>query len=921
MDICSKFSASSAGGSATLRTIAAVAALFPLTSALAEEKQADAAAARSVSLAGVENPTGVVGKADDRDDARTGDTQRHPAVLEEVVVTGTRLNISEQESPVPLVRFDRVAIEESGVSNVGELLDRLPQQPYSLSEGNSVGATKTTELRGIGPGTTLVLINGRRTVSSALNGVDGGFDLTTIPIFGVDRVEILPESASGIYGTDAVGGVINIILKKEIDHPAVEGYVGTADGGGTERRISVAGGHATERLKVTAMFDFFTRGVLSGADRDLYSNNDFRRFGGVDWRDNASSPGNVCSADGNNLPGLNAACAAVPVSAAGTVLKPADFLATAGQTNLTSDQKYQPVVPGAQRLTALSTAEFALTDKTTAFGELLFSKRDSTLYFVPPGVYDQLVPASNPFNPFGVPVLATYSFTELGPGRSSIDSKAFRGVAGVRGRLGSWDWEVSALGIGETAHTVDGPALNMDNVNAALAATDPAKALNLFQTVPGESPELLTALVGPPYAQRIASTAWQADAFLRGPLFDLPGGSVEAAIGSEARKEKLTFPLSYGVADSAVGRRTVAAAYAEMKVPLIGSAMHVPAMDQLTATVAGRLDHYGDFGSTFNPQAGLAWRPVHFVLVRGSYGRSFRAPGLYQLFEPRTTTVSLVVDPLRNNELNSVQYTSGGNPHLEPEKSSTWSAGLELSFPDDHALQLSADYWAIRQDQRATQLSFQTIFANLSLFPDRIVRAPPTPADVAAGLPGRIVSVDASIVNAGRLSTSGIDLRLSSTLQTGAGTFTPNLLGTWTRAFDTADFPISPVIQRVGIADYTGTIPRWHLAANLPWRKAPWGAAVSARYVSRVQDSIAFTSAPSGRDVASQTLVDVQLSFELGHNPDRLPWLADTTFRVGAINLFNRLPSFSQSYGYLGYDPTQGDARGRFGYASISKSF
>lgn len=916
----STFSAVRSRGRSPLRAFTALAALLPLTSAIAGRQQPDSSSAQNVSLPTAGTSRGSVEATDSSNVSPSSAGDRAPVLLEEVVVTGTRLNISEQESPVPLVRFDRVQIEESGASNLGELLDRLPQQPYSLSEGNSVGATRTTELRGIGPGTTLVLINGRRTVSSAFTGAVGGFDLTTIPIAAVDRVEVLPESASAIYGTDAVGGVVNIILKNKIDRPSIEGYAGTADGGGTERRVSIAAGHSNERFKVTAMFDLFTRNVLSGADRDLYRNNDFTRFGGVDWRDSASMPGNVCSADGNNLPGLTAPCAAVPVSPAGRLLTPADFAATAGMTNLTSDQKYQAVVPGAERLTAMSTAELALTETTTLFGELLFSRRDSTLFFQPPAIYDQPVPASNPFNPFGVPVLATYAFTELGPDRYSIDSKAYRGVIGLRGHLGSWDWEVSALGIGETARHIDGPVLNMDTVTAALASTDPANALNLFQTVPGESPALLSSLVGSPYSDRIASGAWQADAFMRGSLFELPAGSVEAAVGSEARKEKLTFPLSYGVANSAVGRRTVGAAYVEMKVPLISGAMNVPGMEQVTATVAGRLDHYGDFGSTFNPATGLAWRPWHFALIRGSYGKSFRAPGLYQLFEPRTTTVSLVSDPLRNNELNSVQYTSGGNPHLGPEKSSTWSVGLQMSFPEYHEVQFSADYWTIHQDQRATLLSFQTIFANLSLFPDRIVRAPATPADVAAGIPGRIVAVDASIVNAGRLSTSGIDLKLSSLFETFAGSFSPSVLGTWTRSFATADFPASQVIQRVGVADYTGTIPRWHLSANLPWRWAPWGAALSARYVSKVQDSIAFTSNPSGRDVPSQTLVDVQLSFELGHNPDRMPWLSDTTLRIGAINVFNRLPSFSQSYGYLGYDPTQGDARGRFGYASISKS-
>ncbi|HEX2493854.1 MAG TPA: TonB-dependent receptor, partial [Steroidobacter sp.] len=566
--------------------------------------------------------------------------------IQEIVVTGSRLKVPDREYAAHVVILDRVKIDELGVASVAELIRYVPQMPYAFADGFQFGGAQFAEMRGLGVDTTLVLINGRRTVPTAINVAVNAFDLNTIPLAAVERVEILSDSASAVYGADAVGGVINVVLKREIDRPVVEASYGTANGGGEEQRASLSSGYAGERAHASFVLDYFDRDFLLGEARARWADQDFRRFGGFDWRSSATHPGNISSRTGGNLPGLPSPFAAVPEGSSGVGLTPSDFLATAGVRRMASPFAWRSVVTQAERRSAAGLLEYDWTPSLTTFAELLYAQRTSVSQSEPATLTNARVPASNPFNPFGVDVSASYAFEGIGPRHTVAEQTLERALGGARGALGAWEWEAAGLFTQEDSSSWTDNAVNVALANAALASTDPATALNVFQDGPGGSQALLQSLLMRPLT-RVSSDGEQLSAFVRGPLFSMAAGEVQVVVGGERRKEAVDF-------DGAVQldhTRTVEAGFAEVRVPLVGGEFRWPAVHELSLTLAGRQDHYSDFGGTFNPQYAVRWAPHKDLLLSASYGTSFRAPAIFELFSPRREIVgNVVIDPRRLGE-------------------------------------------------------------------------------------------------------------------------------------------------------------------------------------------------------------------------------------------------------------------------------
>ena len=683
-----------------------------------------------------------------------------PLALEEVLVTGSHLRSGNTTTVV--ASFDRNDINRLGASNVGDVLSYLPQQSFQLSESTSFAGSRAVQLRGLGLGTTLVLINGRRTVTSALEGARNFFDLNSIPLAAVERVEVLSESASAVYGADAVGGVVNILLKRDIERPTVDVYYGHARGGGDERRVSLAGGYESERVHASAVVDGFWRQELTGAQRPWLADRDYRRFGSTDARLPLGRPGNVYSLSGANLPGLPSDHAAIPVGT-GIGLTPADFVAGAGQENRDSFSEYAPVLPESERYSALGTLDFEIADSLSAFVEALYINRDDTTINTPPYLFFGVVPAANPFNPFGADVQVNYFFTELDPRIDTSKAETFRTVGGLRGSLGVWDWEASVLRTDETASNRTDRQLDAAAAAVALAQTDPVLALNVFGSAAAGSSAVLSSILLEPPVDRYESKALQGVAFIRGSLYTLASGDIEAVLGGEVREETLVFDAPNSQIDIAPNRHA-SAAYAELRIPFFGGEHRAPGLDALELTVAGRYDHYNDFGSTFNPQYGIRWRPVPQLMIRAAHGKSYRAPSLFELYYAPVATSAVILDSTRNNEPVSVTFSDGGNPALRPEKADSSTVGFVLTPHESRALRFAVSYWDVHQDSRVQRFDYQTLLNNEALFSDRIVREPRTPADIAAGLPGRLVSINSTSVNYGSLDTSGIDTQLSMKL-------------------------------------------------------------------------------------------------------------------------------------------------------------
>jgi len=836
-------------------------------------------------------------------------------MLEEIVVTGSRLKLPDEVQAAPVAIFDRQKIDALGVATVAELMRHVPQASFQFNENYLLGGAQAAQLRGLGFDTTLVLINGRRALPSAVNLSYNAFDLNTLPLAAVERVEVLSDSASAVYGADAVGGVINVVLKHDIPRPVVDLSIGSAEGGGRERRASAGGGYHGERLQAALTLDYFDKSFLLGAERDRWANQDYTRFGSVDQRAATTNPGNVRSRTPNNLPGLPSRSAAVPDGSSGVGLTPADFLATAGQRNRESLSAYESVVPQVQRRSAVLNAQLDVSSYLAAFVEAMYVDRTTRTQLGPAALSGVRVPASNPFNPFGVDVSADYLFSGLGPRFMVADSTLTRAVAGLRGDVGRWDWEVAGVYSDETASTWNENAVDRARVDAALASTDPATALNVFQDGPGGSSQLLESLLMHT-VNRLESGGEMVSAFVRGPLFSLPAGEVQVVVGAEYRRDDIYSRTGIFVEHD----RTVNAAFAEARVPLLGGPVDAPFLHDLSLTLAGRQDRYNDFGSAFNPQYGLRWKPVPDLLVSASYGTSFRAPALFELYAPRLENLSSSInDPRRHGELTPIRQLSGGNPDLGPVDGESWTAGFVYTpswLPD---WRFSASYWNTRLDGRIANFARELVLANESLFPQRVIRRPPTPADLAAGLPGVIDTIDASRINFGRTTTDGVDVAVSFAKDTRLGRWQWDLSATWVDDYDAVRVPGMPAVARVGVADVDGTITRWRGTTTLGWSRSGWGTSLTARYIDSYADRTVFGE-DRGRMVPSQVLLDAQVSLAAGEAFGD-GWADGFKLTLGVQNLLDDAPPFAEIFYSLGYDLSQGDLRQRFGYLRVSYEF
>jgi iron complex outermembrane recepter protein len=835
--------------------------------------------------------------------------------LEGILVEASRL-WSLDSPQVPSFVISRREIEGLGVSTLPEALRYLSSVPYARSELSNAGDQRV-ELRGLGRDTTLVLINGRRAGGSSVSWDIDAFDLNTIPLAAVERIEVRLDSPPLAIGADAISGVVNIVLKSDVREPVAEVRYGLAEGGAGERRASIAGGHASEQLHFSAVLDFFKRDELAGAERDRWRNQDYRRFGSLDFRSQAANPGNVASLTSDNLPGLLSSFAAVPAHAIGEPLTIEDLETSAGQRNLDSLRRFRSIVPERERISAVGSLEWSPSSDALAFAEFLYTNGQTHVHDIPFGLTNVIVPETNPFNPFGVPVAASVLPLSVGPREQTTDNTFVRALAGVQGQWSRWSFELAALYSEDVTRIVQENELVPARVAAALAQTDPAVALNVFDDGPGGSPALLRSLIADPIVWHASSHLMQSTARARGTLLRLPAGEISAHLGVEWRRAAMSAEARVLGSHA----RTINAAFLELGVPLISDDMKVPAISQLALSVSGRIDDFSDVGSTENSQCAITWHPMNGFSARATFGTAFRAPSLFDLNQPVIHVATPVPDLRRNNEIANIVATAGGNPDLTPTRAHSSSFGLSYDPPGPVDFNASATYWRAHLQDRVSPFTLPTLLFHADLFPDRVTRATPTLADLAAGLPGVLTALDVRPANVGTLRASGIDGALSAAFTTRTGRIVPSLSVTWMDGFTVTDVPGIAASDRVGLASIFGTIPEWHAIGTIDWSNGALSATAAARFVSSYRDFNFFADRPNGRRVASQLIVDVQASLLLD------PYVAGdsfwSAFRVsaGVTNLFDTRPAFAEVGTDQGYDTSQGDLKGRFGYVRLTKAF
>lgn len=841
--------------------------------------------------------------------SRPDSQQPPPTQLETVTVTGSRLSVAATQGPQEVEVYTHTDIVKSGQQTVADFLNNLSQVSTVVSESGDItyAGAQTVRLRGLPVGSTLVLLNGRVVGGSSANAYHGNpFDLNFIPISAVERVEVVPEAASAVYGSDAIGGVVNIILRKNLDGGEFAITTGTPTGGGySDTTTSFAWGKNFSRGNITAIGSYQNRSELADAERELTSNQDYRRFGGPDNRSTACQPGNVYSLDGSNLPGLSSSFAGIPNSAGGT-LTPSDFAATQGVLNKCSPAATgTALIPAARRGNLLVNGNFDLTDTTQAFFELMGSRIEQYNYFSAASITQNPVPADNPYNPFGVPVAVDYRFTSEGHRSNGVQTDYFsRILGGLRGRLADrWDWEVAAWQTYDHSHGHE-TVFDYGALSNALDNTDPAQSINLFSSGVPASQDVLDQIE---YESPTTSSSklQTINAFVRGTLFDLPSGPVDVVFGGEYNHQvQSAFLPGEGQAAPVTYSRNVRSLFAEARVPLWAATENSQASDRLALTLAGRYDRYSDFGGRFTPEEGLEFRPTDTLLLRASYGKSFKAPDLTNVYSPTTTIgpFDFGPDPLRGGESTSALYEVGGNPNIRPQTGTSRTLGLVWASKAIPNLQVSLTNFRVTQNDR---ISSPNPYYALDTFPESlVVRASPTPGDIAKGYAGKILLLDSRYVNFGGLLVQGYDLDINYKFDTAIGTFSPSLSATEYYKYEAAS--LGAVQNVLGSANSDTFAPRWKSTLAVDWANGAWSARIAGRYLSSYLDY------DQARTLGDFWLFDASARYNFGSIFGQgNPLLSNAYAGLSIVNVFDRRAQYSNYFGE-GYDPREADIRGRF---------
>jgi iron complex outermembrane receptor protein len=842
---------------------------------------------------------------------------RKAAASEEVVVTGSRIRrTNAQESAQDVKVYGRQQIEQSGQSTVSDFLNTLPDVSVSVGEqglATQSGGT-TVQLHGLPTGTTLVLINGRRVEPSALQANTGSFfDLNNIPVSAIERIEVVSEGASAVYGSDAIAGVVNIILRSDINGAEANLKYGGATGQ-DEKDASLALGKSWDRGAISIIGNLQTRGDLYNTARSITSDANYTRFGGVDARYDLCPLANVFSTTGQNLPGTNSPYAAVaPGSSVG------NYLSRPGQLNACTLNG--ALIPRTNRVGIFAQGHYDLTSNVSVFFEAVYSHVQelgdggNPFLFGEPGYAQYTVSAANPYNPYGQTVGISQLWNTAGPSGQPTDTEFFRPLVGARGSfLSSWEWEVAAWQSTDWDHYRDTGQTDgyTGAIQAALDSSNPASALDPFIDGPPGSAQTLRSLL-PDYDINFRGQTQSVNGFVRGTLWTLPSGPIDVVVGTEYDHESyyqnnVSDPLE--ALGSTTYQRNTSAVFGEGRLPILaGSNPH--AGDMLALSLAGRYDHNSQFGSATTPQYGFEFRPVETLLVRGTYGKSFRAPTLVNLDSPVNAGLFIVTDPLRGNAPEGVTALSGGNARLRPETGQSRTIGIVYTSEAIPDLKLAATWWSISEQDDIQNIGAQVIVDNAALFPGAVVRAATCPS----GPPCPITEVNAGFQNFGATRVAGFDYQVSYQYQAPIGVLTPTLGATNTYRYLVALTPAAPATDAAGRAQDDGVwAPRWKGTAALSWALGPYSAHIDGRYVGPYVDYDSMT-----REIGNFWLTDANFRLAIGAllTPDNT-YLKSSYLEVGGVNLLNRLPQYSNlDGGVIGYDPFQADLRGRFLYVQV----
>ena len=884
--------------------------------------------------------------------------------LERVEITGSSIKRIDAETALPVQVITREQIQKTGATNVEQLLQTIGAMSssggntVSTSSGAATGSISSVSLHGLTSLRTLVLLNGRRISPYGIGftGDSVSVDVNSIPLAAIERVEVLKDGASAIYGSDAIAGVVNFILREEFRGVELTGEYGkTTQGGASFKRASALlgfGDLAADRFNVMVTASYQKEGALFGRDRD------FARSGINAINDTSSGntfPANIAAVDGS-FGSSN------PTKAGGCVAP----YSTPDDANFGPNPcRFDPaplvsLIPAAERISLFASAKFAVTSDIQAFIEGSWNRNKTRVVIQPVPLSDQFtIPLSNPLCN-----LAPYNTTVPGACVSAIvlqPSSAFyptafvqgitggatpdvlvryraavngnrdftdiaeapRAVVGLKGTAVGWDFNAAALYSQSKVREIDNdgyPALTriMPLLNSG--------TVNFFGP---NTPDIDSALRATNFtgdAFRIKTSLTSLAARASRDVLSMPAGPLGVAVGVEGRKERFDFNASPEIATGDIAgyggnfadvqrSRNVGAVFGEVNLPIAKG---------LEANGAVRYDHYEGVGNSTTPKVSLRWQPTPQILLRTSYGTGFRAPSLQDLYGPPLSGVTpqgatdLLRCPTTNDGIKdcSTQFNvkTGGLSSLKPEKSKNFTLGTVLEPANNFSVGI--DYFRIRLENTIVNgIGSAIILADPVKYASYITRGPADPAFPT--LPGPISSIDLVNLNLGTTKVSGFDFDVKWRIPAGDwGRFTVYGNATYFNQFDSSN-PDGTFAGGVDVVNPAsgGVVPRFKSYLALDWTQGPWNLNLAQNFQKAYND-LAGTFEVEPRRVSSYTTYDAQATY-----------VAQKTWRftLGVRNLFDRDPPYSNAGGQTGfqsgYDNQYADPRGRFIYGRVTYAY
>ncbi len=895
-----------------------------------------------------------------------------PQRLERVEITGSAVRRIQGETALPVQVIRRDEIERSGATSVSDLIQQLPSMQNFTNEGASVGGGGNgfsgASIHNLGETRTLVLLNGRRLATFAGQNITGslaGVDLNTIPIASIERVEILTDGASALYGADAIGGVVNFITRRNQTQGELAVGVSNPVDGAKEKRISLSKGIGNldgDGFNLLVGANFEKRTLLKSTSRD------FAKTGVINFNLNGRDvtffngstrgiPGNVTH--NNGTPGVpnddylvspyylaNGSCPAQHVPLLEGPTTPACYYDFTTQLE---------ILPERQRSSVLTQGSLKVAGDHTAFLEALLSSTKNTNRLAPPPG-EILVDSTSPFwsnvlavNPGRVePVVVPYRIADVGKRTQTDKSDAQHLVVGIEGGIAGWDYNSSlSHSTNKWDSSLGGGWVRQSAIDAALS---PAGGVNPFVLPGNQTPAAQAALDN----SRILGF-WEGGKFTLDvlqvrasrELMPLPGGNLGLAAGVNYSKEKFdktASDIAQGLGDTRFGDTSAIVPYSASRnsTGLFGEVV-APVAKGVELTGSLRNDRYSDFGNATTAKLSARFQPSQTLLFRGSLGTGFKAPTVPQVAATRqqfgvssgnyTCNSAGTGADLARSEIattlgascptGNVQYNvfAAGNPNLEPEKSNQWTLGFRVEpLP---AMSLGADLWQVKLKNEIGQVDESTIMGD----PHAWERYFTTFVD--PGTNQTLLALFQPNDNLGNRTQRGIDVDAKVRFDTGVGRLTTQLGLTYVLKDSYQLAKDGPYLTSLGQFGPDGNVTfRWQGKAQATLEKNSWLHNATVNFKSGYKDQ-AYTAADFAVfDPNTFEPFDYNGSVKRYVTLDwQSQWKVSSAFTltVGILNVFDEAPPRSlKSAGggqMIGYDDRYYDPRGRTWYANVAFKF